>query len=420
MDESVKSRGGFAALLPPRGLDFSRYSDIPRFVVLRPVLSSGSQHPSVDLVDDQANHSPLLDGAFNTARPGTLVFHPPQACRIAAFDTISPWEPAFTWLAAQPSKAGAEAREPIVHALAATDAQVLFDGGWMIPLGQEAHVRPVRETMLSLPAAPFHLSKSQQQPAVVRMAWHLGRTWCYVVNESAEAIDVDLRWSCPAGTRCRILPRGGEQPLASHEENGSRVAVSLPAYGLWAFVIDDATARLTDVQVKMPEAALAALDQRVRQLGQRITEAHAAVKKHGTQRETLLANPGFEAAPAVRNELPGWEPPVGNAALWALDTDNPRSGKSSLMLTADGDDGASLYSRLALEEHRLVNISAWLRSDREETDVRLVFEATMGNEVFRENSDVRVDTLETPNSSRSPSLRPWDDARVQVEMRSRI
>ncbi len=419
VETSIRSRQSFADLLPPRGLDFKLLADVPRLVVLRPVLPASSDHPSDDVLDEQANHSVALDRAFQAGQPGVLVFRRPREFRISEFDAVSPWEPALTWLAVHHSPIGPKNREPIIHALASNDAQVLFDGGWMIPLGQESQLRDIRDTLLSLPAVPFHLDEIQQQPAVVRLARLEGKTWCYVVNECPDPINVQLRWSCAPGTRSRILPRGTEYPLESDDRGGSRVVVALPAFGLWAFVIEQENARLHEVAVKVPEAALTALKDRVQRLEKLIADANKSAQKSGPRQKALISNPGFESSPESRDLLPGWKLPVENAAAWTLDESNPRSGKSSLLLIADSDDGASLSSKLPVQDDRIVDLYLWLRSDVDDTDVRLVFEATLGEEVFRQEADFHIDTRWRRYRFQVTGIpaKHWDDTQVRVEMR---
>jgi len=418
-EESVKSRGRFEDLLPERGLRLSKHADTPRFVALRPSLWTSPARPWENVMDDHANHNMALDAAFQCAEPGALFYHQPHECRVADFDSVSPWQPAWTWLAAQVSPGGALAREPLIHALATTDAHLVFEGGWTIPLGQEQETRAVREIVRALPAVPFHLAKAQQQPAVVRLAWHQGKTWCYVVNEMDGPIDVELQWSCAAAATYRLLPQGARQPIETREDGARFTRLTLPPYGMWACVVDDETARVPQVAVRLPDGLLASLDDRVQQFSRRIAGAFESAQKNERHRESLLTDPGFENTAAPRGTLDGWEPPVETAALWALDGDNPRSGKSSLMLISDGNEGASLSSAVPVNDSRLVTMSVWLRADRPDTEVRLVFEATVDHEVFRQTAELRADTRWRRYQFQVTDLplRRWDDARMRVEIR---
>ena len=79
--------------------------------------------------------------------PGSLFFHQPQETRIASFDqqcaksTRSPFKATYAWLVAQPAPADRQNRRRFVHSLATLDSQAMFDGGWLLPLGQEDAIR---------------------------------------------------------------------------------------------------------------------------------------------------------------------------------------------------------------------------------------------------------------------------------------
>ena len=67
---------------------------------------------------------------------------------------------------------------------------MVFDGGWMVPLGQEQHTEALRKLIRQLPPVEFRPAKIQQQPVVVRVAKHQGKSWMYAANPSAIAVDV--------------------------------------------------------------------------------------------------------------------------------------------------------------------------------------------------------------------------------------
>ncbi|HVW01142.1 MAG TPA: family 10 glycosylhydrolase, partial [Planctomycetaceae bacterium] len=200
LDDLLKSAGALEQLLLTRGIDPSRYS-APHVVLLRPQLWSGADGRLERAIDESVNSHPGLDTAFMASGQvtGTLLFRRPHERRLIEFDTVSPWQPAFTWLAPPGSVAGPEGRKSAVHALASLDTQMLFDGSWTLPLGSESATHQVRQTIQFLPAVRFHTVTSQQ-PAVVRSAHVRDHTYVYAVNDSAGAARVTLHLTCPATT----------------------------------------------------------------------------------------------------------------------------------------------------------------------------------------------------------------------------
>ena len=102
---------------------------------------------------------------------------------------------------------GIENRKRYADALASGGAQMLFDGGWMIPLGQEQATSKIRAIVAKLPAVPFHLNKVQRQPVTVRVSRYQGETWIYAVNQVPYSVSVrlqltgnpDMTGTCAAG-----------------------------------------------------------------------------------------------------------------------------------------------------------------------------------------------------------------------------
>ena len=87
----------------------------------------------------------------------SLFFHEPKKARLASFDAKNPFGPgnSYTWLASQFSPSGVHNRQRFVHSLAALDCQAMFDGGWMLPLGQEESIADLVSVYRELPGGRF-------------------------------------------------------------------------------------------------------------------------------------------------------------------------------------------------------------------------------------------------------------------------
>ena len=91
---------------------------------------------------------------------GSLFFHVPREIHIPSFDQKSPIKPSYAGLVSQPSPSGPQNRRRFVHDLAALDTQAMFDGGWLLPMGQEDAIRDLVAAYRSLPAVPIPAGRS--------------------------------------------------------------------------------------------------------------------------------------------------------------------------------------------------------------------------------------------------------------------
>ena len=88
---------------------------------------------------------------------GSLFFHQPHEVRVESFDQKSPFKPSYTWLVSQPVPSDQQNRRRFVHSLATLDAQMMVDGGWLLPMGQEDSIRDVVAAYRSLPSIRFEM-----------------------------------------------------------------------------------------------------------------------------------------------------------------------------------------------------------------------------------------------------------------------
>ena len=72
----------------------------------------------------------------------------------------------------------------------------MFDGGWLLPLGQEDSLHDLISVYRDLPAAPFTTLESDAQPIVIRTLNRGEQTYFYLVNDSPWAASVTTAiWS---------------------------------------------------------------------------------------------------------------------------------------------------------------------------------------------------------------------------------
>ena len=117
--------------------------------------------------DLETNLAPEMDRLVaNGRQTGSLFYHEPQKARLASFDAKSPFGAAntYTWLVSQMSPSGDRNRRRFVHSLATLDSQEMFDGGWMLPLGQEDALAEVVQR-LSAVAGSTVRDRGRRSPA---------------------------------------------------------------------------------------------------------------------------------------------------------------------------------------------------------------------------------------------------------------
>ncbi len=106
-------------------------------------------------------------------------------------------------------------RERFVHSLAVLDCQAMFDGGWMLPLGQEESIADLVSVYRELPGKRFETLPGEIQPVVVRTLVQDGQTFVYIVNDSPWPVTLKLRVNAPSWLSTR--PAGGR---GSHDAAG--------------------------------------------------------------------------------------------------------------------------------------------------------------------------------------------------------
>lgn len=382
---AVRSGQKLNDLLLAKGLDLSLYEDVPHLSLLKPTLWRPSGIRQLELLDESLNGHPELHRHFSVADRGVLFYSDPVECRIPEFDSISPWQPAFTWLAAQCSPGSKQSSRRLAQALADYDTQYLFDGGWMVPFGQADAVRKVRETIGGLPAIEF-TEQDAPQPLVVRFGRTDEHTYLYVVNEMSGPLQAFLRLSCPATTNGELLGRRGPVPLSGTAE-ASVLQVTLGPHEVWACRFEDPAVRILAVTPAPEQVVLDVLSQKIQSFQSRMSEARQSTQPTST----LLVNPGFEVAPSPQ-ELAGWVVPDKDAGGWRLDSESPRSGAAALALSATQSGGAAVSTLVSIGNVRTLSFSAWLRSDSPTVKVRLEFEATVAGSRRVQFVDVVADT----------------------------
>ena len=252
------------------------------------------------------NQSKALDAVFSSGTPrAALHLLEPAPLRLPEFDAVSPFGPAktHTWLVSQIPPAGETYRQRFAWSLARLDASVICDGGWLLPLGQEAELRPLAEVYRRLPAEAFSdvppkVGGGAASEVAVRTLQRGGKTIFYAVNAAPWPVELTLEFSSPETVR--VLPYAVERPakLEQPGPHGSWTA-TLEPYDLVGGEFDTQRVTFAGYEAVPPVDAADHLRDQVRAVRLRANSLRSPIPAK------VLDNPSFESA-AEPPTIPGW------------------------------------------------------------------------------------------------------------------
>lgn len=372
---------GVEELLLERGIDRQMISGNNQIVWLRPSRVGTLEHLRGGALDADISNSPELDALFRSSLvPGALFFHRPYTQRLPLFEKANlPWKDTYMQLVAQLSPSGVDNRRRFAHALAGMDAQVLWDGGWLIPMGQEPALKGWIDAFRRLPPVAFapvepEDATTSTQPVTVRRYAGPERTYLYLVNDSAWTVSAGLSLHCPLDTPLEQAGADYSLSLRPTERGVTRLECELGAYGLCVAELPVQNLKVSNLVVDVPGAVRSALEEEIASLYRRSNEIP---DDNESQRlAASLHNAGFEQAQPDEPALPqDWTfNAVDRSGRAALDANRPYEGQSSLRCSSRGTLTSAPF---APPPRPFLGLRVRLRSDREGVRVRLALEGTM-------------------------------------------
>jgi len=275
-----------------------------KLLAAEPAVALVAPHPEIAAAgrDDE----PLWDATAIEAlhaqlsAQGSLIFRPPATQRVASFDKASPFgaQNTYTWLAAQVVRSGDARRRDMAECLARGDRTILFDGGWMLPRGQEAAALEMRTLLRHLPAEKLDTAPQSPatQPIVLRTAQREKETLAYLLNHSP--------WPATVRVSVDAQPLWDVRPLVQGTDAGTRASkvawtVDLPPHGMVAGVFNQVDVGLHVVDVHLPADLRTELVNKLEGVRRRA----AGLKR---PQPLKLANAGFEEPPDAEGGVFGW------------------------------------------------------------------------------------------------------------------
>jgi hypothetical protein len=310
--------------------------------------------------DLELNRSSDLDEQFRGNMASSVLFlHASQHARLSSFDAKSPFgkeKPCAEELYAELLPADRRNRQRFIHALAAFDADFIFDGGLLLPMGQEDSLTDFVTAFRRLPVGKFETLAQVAQPVTVRTLFRDNSTYAYVVNDSEWPVTVTLGLDIPLG--CRIDELSGQRRLPALA--GANWTIAMEPFDLIAVRFLGADARIKSAQANLDEDKLKPwLDNRVHELLQR--KAMLA----NPPALQLLVNPSFEL-PAKNGQIPGWS--MINPAGGSLSIDAEGAavqtkpvGKQAARLDSNGSVVSMCSEPFPVPRTGRLTFSVWLR-----------------------------------------------------------
>ena len=367
-----------------------------------------------------------VDRYFQTGgTPGSLFFHQPREVHIESFDQKSPFKPSYTWLVSQPVPSGQQNRRRFVHSLATLDSQVMVDGGWLLPMGQEEAIRDLVAAYRSLPAIRFQPVGNRQasdaaQPVTFRSGTHGGRTYLYAVNDAPFA--TTARVHVEAGPACRIeeLTRHAEDRAA---EAGRRLghvlgsaAGAVRSGGRAVVGAERAVLQSAGHLARRGRDRAGLADSPARRPGGRAAQS-AAVGRGGQSGLRASGRP-----PTAR--FPTGPSPRADGVSIQLDKTQKHGGQQSVRIASTGPVACLVSRPFAAPATGRLSMAVWLRvadADRQ-PPLRLALEGKLhGRDYYRfapvglaagagQPADAHPDRMGRSTSSRSTTCR-WKGSR---------
>lgn len=383
---TLPRRTSLAETLLELGLDVRHYQQDPDITLLEsdtvaPLARLGAQAGPLEVRQMADAERCFQDQPL----AGALFFHQPQRLHLASFDEKCPYHPAYTDLAAQLVPSGRENRRRFIHALAQLDPTLVFDGGWLLPLGQEETLHDLLAVYRQLPAMKFaRLTDSSggdaAQPLAIRLGNQSDRTYAYLVNDAGFAASLRVRVQASAG--CRIEELTGTRKISAlqHDDQGAWWNIDLEPYDLVAVTFSEPGVRLVEPVVKPDRDVESQLAARIQELSAR------AQRLANPPPLKVLGNPGFERPTADDGSIPGWSMPAQPGGGMHLDAAQKRSGNQSLRFFSSGPPVRVLSEPFDAPRSGRLSVSVWLRvaDQAQQPPLRLALEGRLdGEEYYR-------------------------------------
>ncbi len=343
------------------GLD-ARLHREPGLVLLRPetVQSTGSADttgPQLSWEIASALGGPRGAGSFE----GSLFHHPTFDPQVPSFASQTPFAQGVGWMAAHLTPPAEFNRRRFARHLAAFDSQMFFDGGLMLPLGQEESLSEFLAVLRELPATGFQTFESASQPVTVRTAVTTDRSWIYLVNDSPWRTQVKVHFQSPSD--CQFQQLGLDPKLVPLQitSEGLVWKVEMEPFALAGGWFNSIGAKVAKVEVELPPDCRPPLTARLEDLAAR------AASLRNPPSPLAIPNRSFDdgsaaTTPATASPIPFWIASTLPGTSVTLETSQPYQGTHHARLQSDGGLLTFASEPFATPKTGRFAVSVWLRT----------------------------------------------------------
>jgi hypothetical protein len=334
---TLPTRDDPAALLSAMGLDIPRLVS-EGIIIPRPQRIIPASSPSSQELERHWNAHSGLDALFAGGGRGTgLHFFEPAPLRLPDFDAASPFgaDKTRTLLISQIAPAGAAQRERFVRSLAALDAPLMIDGGWLLPLGQEAALGPLAQVFRRLPSEPFATAQpasisSGNQEVLVRTLVKNGKTYFYAVNPLPWPHSLQIIFQTPQPAP--LMTYAERKAEVQQQEGRTSWKIALEPFDLVGGEIASGQAKVVDWVATPPAEAKEVLKRRIQEARLRAN----AIRRQPLAALTAVPNASFEA-PAQEVTIPNWVAARGQGIVAEVERREGHLSPSSLHLVSQAN-----------------------------------------------------------------------------------
>jgi len=363
---TLPRRSSLAPAFLHAGIDLRLFRDDTHVVLLRPQRVLPAVQLTAQAIDlELAQMSEAASFFRSLPQAGSLFFHPPQDVRVPSFDQKVAIKSSDVLLLMQAVPSGIQNRQRFAESLFGHDSQILIDGGWMLPLGQEDAMHRFAAAFRQLP--PVHFTDAEDshagQPVVFRSATVDGKSYAYAVNTTPFPSRAQVRLAASPNCTIDDLNGGGHSGSLKNDDAGLSWAIELEPYDLAVVAFSEPGVKLLQPQATLPGNAANSMAERIRQLGAR------AVALRNPPLLKVLENPGFQSQPSKTEPVPGWAVSKGQGISITTDTTQGHvadpalgpKGAQSARISSNGPIASLVSQPFAAPRTGRITMSVWLR-----------------------------------------------------------
>lgn len=272
------------------GLDVSELRSQKNLVLLRPQAVASMKDLSSQAIAMELRERDVQQSFHQDGGGASQFLHQSHSLDLDSLELLGEAYAAnATSMVTPVTRTGVDVNQPFARSLAHFDDQIIFEGGALVPLGQEAMANSFFRVYRQLPAIPFKTVQLEgSSPLVVRKANANGETFIYAVNPSPWSVQANLQWKAPGATVSSVGGKGFETKNLFDRADAD---ITINAYGLVLFRFSSENVDLLACRTELPAGI--AKDLRV-QLDEVISRADFVEQSDAPV--SVLRDPGFESS----------------------------------------------------------------------------------------------------------------------------